>query len=201
MPDVTALQDLIAKNSVSARPVIRLSTGVQPTPAPQEPEKSEEAIPAEPAEVVLGGFARRDLPATPGRIQANISNERMDPEEFQRVLRGQERIRVALEEVVESDPEGRASLRRQNERLTTELREAYRELGALRRATAGSTPHPGAGYYERMGQGLERDAETLLDLLDQYEDLPEELGSHLRQMAQQQNQFALNCIAYAGTLG
>lgn len=185
-------------------------------PIVAEPAAPEEvAEPAPPAELAGGFFPYLSQFQRPqeGRIEvaAELLPVTSTPEDLKRALSltereekvsaGEQRLRAALGEINLSDPEEVAILRRRNERLNEELEDAYREVAALRKLTAGVGRTPGKRYYENMGQGIELDADELLDLLSEYEgEIPDALASHLKQMSRNLSQFALGCVAYAQTL-
>ncbi len=121
--------------------------------------------------------------------------------ENEKIVTGQTRIHEALAEVVVGDPEGLASMRRRCERLEDELKESYKEIAAMRRATAGVGKPAGRKFFESLGQGLEMDADGLLDLLDEHgEELPEAVVSYLKTFARNLSNFALNAMAYSQTI-
>ena len=152
------------------------------------------AIPAVPASerIAINPWRAPDV-ETPEKLSAELD------ERLGRIKTAEKRIEVHLDGISAGDPEGVAAMRRRCERLTDELEGAYKEIAALRRMTAGVGKHPGARYYESMGQCLEMDAEGLLDLIDQH-DLPEAVETYLQAMARNLSNFSMNCVAYAQTL-
>lgn len=204
-------QDLIAWAKAQARRAPKRGAAIPAEPAPvKQPEPQTEPQTEPQAEPGFSPYVSHfKMPENRIEIASGLLPDVSTPsllkseleKREERVAAGEERLRSALNEITLGDPEEANTLRRRNERLNEELAEAYREVAALRRLTAGVGRHPGKRYYENMGQAIELDAEELLDLLSEYgDDLPPALAQHLKTMSRNLNNFALNCVAYAQTL-
>lgn len=125
--------------------------------------------------------------------------------ELERLIAGArlyERSRAALEQTMvraeAHNPEEVGLLRGELKRARTEIAAQQREIAALRRTGQRAGAVAGAGYWRNMGGRMERDADDLLDAL---EDAREGCVTRLMEMAQRMaetlKEFGGHCHAYA----